>query len=119
MKIQSGLWIAALIVTGASLAACQTTSVSTQKDYAEALSQAGTAPEGEKPVSLDEMLDEHETVTLTDEDGDTRLICKRFRKQGSRVLSEKVCATKKQWEAQRRSAKEDIDQVQRGITKQH
>lgn len=75
------------------------------------------APAGSGKQSLDKLLDEHDKVTLVDDEtGETRLICRHLPVTGSRLGGEKVCATKKQWEDSKRESQENVGDTQRRIT---
>lgn len=113
-----------------ALAACQTTGSTSTMASAEAEAPAEVTAEGEAAVeaeaaaegesekqSLDAMLDEHEKVTLLDDDtGETRLICRRVEaRTGSRLGSRKLCATRKEWREREQIAKQEIDRQQRSM----
>lgn len=76
----------------------------------------GAAAPQEEKQSLDKMLDEHDTVTLKDDEtGETKLICKREPISGSRLAGRKVCATRKQWDDRRQESQENVGDLQRGL----
>lgn len=91
------------------------TTPQSQSTVSAELSVAGEQPAQKQ--SLDKMLDENNRVELVDEEtGKTKLICRRQPVLGSRLGSNKVCATKKQWDDEKRQAGENVDQTQRGLS---
>lgn len=77
-----------------------------------------SAAAAQEPVSVSKALDEQDSVELVDtETGETRLICKRVPTTGSRLGSQKVCATPKQWDDVRRKSQELVGREQRGKTR--
>lgn len=63
------------------------------------------------------MLDEHEKVTLVDDDtGETKLVCRRIKpRTGTRLGTRKLCATRKQWREQEVEAQKELDRTQRNM----
>lgn len=107
---------------------CQTTgSMSAARLQASAAAEQAAAAETgggpEKPTenpepkkqSLDALLDEHEKVTLLDDDtGEEKLICRRIEaRTGSRLGSRKLCATRGEWREREKLAKGETDGIQR------
>ena len=96
-------------------AGCAATGTDGQSQMAAAPVEETAAPQGEKQ-SLDKMLDEHDRVELVDDEtGETKLICKREPISGSRLAGRRVCATRKQWDDQRRESQENVGDVQRNL----
>lgn len=111
------------VLASALCVACATTGTDGQSRLAaagdeSAASADNTATEdGEKKQSLDKMLDEHDEVTLVDDDtGETKLVCRRLEPRiGTRLGARKVCATEKQWRDNELKAKGEVDKVQRNM----
>lgn len=95
-------------------AACTTTGSQSQL---QATSEEPVASDSGEKQSLDKLLDEHDQVTLVDDDtGDTKLVCRRVEPPtGSRLGSRKVCATVKEWRDMRDQAQDELDKTQRNL----
>ena len=108
--------LSALLVLSLLCAACQTVESQRQAQLDAAAENAGEA-EGAKKQSLDKMLDEHDKVTLVDDDtGEERLVCRRIKPPlGTRLGSRKICATQKQWEEEKRQSEQEIKGIQRNM----
>lgn len=123
MRIVFGFLMAGILCVG-----CATTEATTQSQLSAPAertsaseptsaseSNATAEPQAEKQ-SLNELLEENDRVELVDDEtGKTKLICKRQRVLGSRLGSNKVCATRKQWDEDKRRAQQNVDQTQRGL----
>ena len=108
--------IIALAFTSLILVACQTTEAERRAQLQMAKDDIAER-DGEKQ-SLDKMLDEHDRVTLLDDDtGKEKLICRRIKPQiGTRLGARKVCATKKQWADSKQQSQDEINDFQRKMT---
>lgn len=108
-----------LIITSLVCVGCAT--IGTDGTSQLALNQEPSVDAAEEPQqekqSLDALLDEHERVTLVDDDtGDTKLVCRRLKpRTGTRLGARKLCATEKQWREREVLAKEQIDEAQRNM----
>lgn len=104
-------------VIGLSCVGCVTTGTDGQSQLATGTEQAKSAEPQQGKQSLNKMLDKQDTVTLVDEKtGKTKLICRRAPVMGSRLGGRKVCATRKEWDEQRRKSQDNLDSLQRGLS---
>lgn len=112
MKIAVGILSASLLCVG-----CVTTDGQEQPDVALNASGQQASSDTDGKQSLNELLDEHNRVTLVDDDtGETRLICRKVKRSQGRFDHMKVCGTKKQWRDAKQEAEDEVDKMQRSLT---
>lgn len=108
-----------VLIAGLALANCATDGASTRTrglsaDAQQALDDAKAENQNEAgaKASLDASVQKYRTVTLTDDEGKPKMICKRVKQPGT-LFETKVCATKKEWDGARQAGKDTTDGIQR------
>jgi len=115
----AGILIASAFFAGCTSVDSQTRTAAapepaiSETDTGNAVSQA--TPEEKEKMSLDAALDEHDKIIIVDDDTyEEKLICRRIEPPtGTRFGNRKLCATRKQWDAQAQKAEDTLNDIVR------